>query len=651
MTYKAILLAATFSTLAPVAMAAEPLVPIESFAHEADYSMPRLSPDGKHIAVNVRIKRNGRMIPTMSIYSLPDLGLVSTIAMNGYEIPVDFQWITNTRLIVSKGLVLGAREKPIATGELVSVDFDGKRQEYLYGHENFKYSSRGQRYGDDYGYGEIAGVQIPRSENVFVGTYLWRADRSMLYDIHSFTAIRKLVADIGARNLNFLVQNDKTPRFAYGIDDDFYPILYRFEDAAKEWKVIDNKTLGSRYYPLTFTSDDKELFALHSAHGGPTTIVRETVDGKRRTVVAEDKLGSMDYLQYTAMPSTPFAAGSMIGIPKLHYLDDASAEAKLHKELSLLFPGQFVRFINFTDDGKKLLFHVMSDRDPGSYYLFDRTTKNAALLFSNMELIDPEQMSERRPIQFKARDGLELTGYLTLPKTASKSRAPMVVMPHGGPMGIADEWFFDTDAQFLASRGYAVLQVNFRGSGGRGPDFEISGRKQWGGKMMEDLVDGVKWAGKLPEVDGSRVCSYGASFGGYASLMLPAREPGMFKCAIGYAGAYDMHYVFDDPRVRSNKGLLSYYKRSLGTDKDELTRYSPSMQADKIKVPVLLVHGSKDEICPPVHAERMRDALIKAGRPPEWMMVDGEGHGFYDVEHRRELYAKMEAFLGKHLAK
>jgi dipeptidyl aminopeptidase/acylaminoacyl peptidase len=630
------------------AYAAAP-IPVESFAQEPTYSTPRMSPDGKHIAINVRIARNGRMIPTMSVFTLPELKRVSTIAMNGYEIPVDFHWISNRRLVVSKGLVLAAREMPVTTGELVAVDFDGTHQEYLYGYDNFKSSSKGTRYGDDYGYGEVAAVFTPRTDSAYVGTYLWGAERSMLYDINTVNASRKLVADIAAPYLDFLVQDDKTPRFAFGTNDEADPSLYRYDDASREWKLVDKKTLGARYHPFAFTAKDKEVYASYSPDGGPEKIVRDAVDGSSRVVVAEDPLGSVTRFAYTAMPFVPFGARTDIGIPKLRYLDANLPEAKLHKMLSDQFPGEFVTFINFTDDGQKLLFHVASDRDPGSYYTFDRQNGQANLLFSNMEQIDPEQMAERLPIEFKARDGLTLTGYLTLPKDAAHKKAPLVIMPHGGPAGINDTWFFDTDAQFLASRGYAVLQVNFRGSGGRGLKFMNAGQHQWGGAMMDDLIDGVKWAGTRADVDAKRVCTYGASFGGYAALMLPIREQAMFKCAIGYAGLYDLNMVFEEHNVRSRKSSKSFYLRWLGSDKAELDRYSPALQAEKIKVPVLLVHGGKDEVCPKEQAYKMRENLTKAGSAPEWHFVPEEGHGFYDVENRRALYVKLEAFLAKHI--
>jgi dipeptidyl aminopeptidase/acylaminoacyl peptidase len=266
-----------------------------------------------------------------------------------------------------------------------------------------------------------------------------------------------------------------------------------------------------------------------------------------------------------------------------------------------------------------------------------------------MQQIDPDQMAERMPITFAARDGRILTGYLTKPKNPSKKKLPMVLLPHGGPFGINDEWYFDGDAQFLASRGYAVLQVNFRGSGGRGVEFKYAGFREWGGKIMNDLIDGVKWANALPEIDGQRVCVFGASFGGYSALMLPVREPTMFKCSVGYAGLYDLASRYQHEGIQGNTRATNFLIKTMGQDPATLAAISPSLLAEQIKIPVLLVHGAKDKTTNLAQAESMRDALIKAGRPPEWVLVKAEGHGFYDSEHRKAFYHRLEAFLSKYI--
>jgi dipeptidyl aminopeptidase/acylaminoacyl peptidase len=641
-----------FACLASAVLAAhgaEPLVPVEAFVEQQQFSMPRLSPDGKHLAVNVRIQRGDRTVPTMTIYSLPGLKIVSTIALPGFEIPVNFMWVSNERLVVKKGLELGLRERPVATGEVVAVNIDGSKQEYLYGYQGYKASSRGDRHGDDYGSGSVVHISDARDGHLLLGTYNWEGSHSMLYDINSTNAVRKLVADIPAERLTFVVQNNARPRFAYGADEKWDAILFRLHDDSGEWRRVADKGLGRNYVPFAFTPDDRAFYVTYSERGGPDAIVLEDAASGQRKYIASDPLGSLDVMEFSSRPELPFAVATNTGVPKARYIDEKAPDAVLHKTLSAQFPDAYVHFINFTDDGQKLLFSVASDRDPGSYYLFDKRTGKADLLLSNMPLIDPDAMAERKAVSFNARDGLALTGYLTLPKNAANKKLPMILLPHGGPFGPADDWYFDTDAQFLASRGYAVLQVNYRGSGGRGIAFREAGYRGWGGKLLEDLADGVKWAALRPDIDGGRVCVFGGSYGAYAALMLPAREPSMFKCSIGMAGVYYLPRMYDDELVKGNKFATNYFRKTMGEDRAALEAASPTTLAAAIKVPVLLVHGTKDKVAPIVHGEMMRDALAKAGHPAEWMEVPDEGHGFYDSERRKQYYLKIEAFLARHL--
>ncbi|HEU4373282.1 MAG TPA: S9 family peptidase [Telluria sp.] len=649
MHFRTALLGVLLAASLPAVHAADALIPVESFVEERQFGQPRLSPDGKHIALNVRIKRGDRTVPTMTVYTLPELQVVSTIAMPNYEIPINFAWISNRRLVLAKGLELGLRERPVATGEVVALDFDGSKQEYLYGYKGFKQSSRGDRYGDDHGKAAPAHVPQARDGHVFLGTHEWTSNHSLLYDVNTGNAARKLLADIPMKDLGFLFQNDAKPRFAYGDDDNNYAVLFRRDDASGEWRKVDPATLGAFYHPFAFTPDNSAVYASQSDNGGPSRVVRDDMQTGQRTVVAPAIGGDVDIVEFSAAPRVPFAVASTTGIPKARYLNDSAPDAILHKTLSAQFPDAYVHFVNFTDDGQKLLFEVQSDRDPGSYYVFDKQTGKAAMLFANMPLIDSDQMAERKPVSFAARDGVVITGYLTVPKNPGNKRLPMVLLPHGGPFDIKDEWYFDDDSQFLASRGYAVLQVNFRGSGGRGVGFRQAGFRQWGGKILDDLIDGVKWANGRADIDPARVCVYGISYGGYAALMLPVREPAMFKCSVGYAGRYDMITKYDQRGIKGDTRLTNYLIRTMGDDPAVLAANSPSRLADQIKVPVLLIHGAKDKTTDIEQANAMREALTRAGRPPEWLMFEREGHGFYDSEHRKEVYQRLEAFLAKHI--
>ena len=627
---------------------AAPTIPLSAFVHEDQYSMPRLSPDGRYIAITVRSRSGDRFVPVVTIYTLPDLKIAGGVRMPVFQVPLDYTWVSNTRLAISKGLEMGARELPVPTGEVLATEFDGSKQEYLYGYNMARTARRGAHYGDDLGDGYIEALPPQRNGHFFLTSHEWQGRNTMLYDIDSVSAARYLVAELPEPRLRFLVQHNGKPRFGFGTGEDAFATTYRYNDTSASWEKYQAK-LGSRYIPMEFSADDSEFAVIHSPDGGPDQLIKENLKSGARTTLFADPRGSVEHVMFGAKLGLPFAAGGDVGIPGMRYVDADGDDARLHKLLSDQFPDSFVRFINFTQDGNTLLFSVESDRDPGSYFVFHRKTMRADLLFTSMSKLAPADMAERRPIAFKARDGLDLYGYLTMPRHAAGAKLPMVLLPHGGPHGPYDTWFFDRDAQFLASRGYAVLQVNYRGSGGRGVNFEKAGHRQWGARIQDDLVDGVRWAIAQGEVDGARVCAYGVSFGAYSALMLAAREPALFKCAVGYAGIYDLNLLYKEYGLRRHKVTFNTVNKYVGQDKDELNRFSPVTLADRITSPVLLVHGEKDETAPFDHAKAMRAALVSVNRPPEWLVAPTEGHGFYATENVTMFYEKLEAFLGKHI--
>jgi dipeptidyl aminopeptidase/acylaminoacyl peptidase len=643
------LLLCTFLLAAHAApVCAAPTVPLAAFAYEDQFSHPRLAPDGKHLALTVRIPDGDRFVPVVMVYSVPEMQTTGAIRMPAFEVPLDYRWLSTTRLAITKGMELGSREKPVPTGEVLAAELDGSKQEYLYGYRMRQFSSRGSRYGNDEGYGYVEDVPRKHNDRLFLTAHAWEGSHSMLYDVDSRSAVRTLAADLPTPDLGFVIQNSGQPRFAYGANENAEALLMRYDDATKRWQKTGDQ-LGRHYVPLAFSADDRALYVNYSKDGGPDQLIREDLASGKRTTLFADQTGNFSDIMYASNLGEPFGAHSAVGRPRAVYFDENSDDARLHKTLSAQFPNDYVHFVDFSDDGAVLLFGVSSDRDPGSYYLLDRKSMKASLLFSTLETIDPDKMAPRRPVSFRARDGLELHGYLTMPAHAPGTRVPLVLMPHGGPFGVYDDWFYHNDAQFLASRGYAVLQVNFRGSGGRGLDFKEAGYLEWGGKIQDDLVDGVRWAVTQGEVDGKRMCVYGASFGGYSALMLAAREPALFKCAVGYIGVYDLNLLAKPENNRLDDYRAAYLRKTMGADKAVLDKASPVRLAANITVPVLLVHGGKDKRAPVEHAEAMRAALVKAGHPPEWFLAPNEGHGFYDTKNVTEFYQRLETFLAKHI--
>jgi dipeptidyl aminopeptidase/acylaminoacyl peptidase len=260
-----------------------------------------------------------------------------------------------------------------------------------------------------------------------------------------------------------------------------------------------------------------------------------------------------------------------------------------------------------------------------------------------------KQLADMESVSYAARDGLDIPAYLTLPPGRPAKDLPLVIMPHGGPFA-RDEWGYDVWAQFLASRGYVVLQPNFRGSTGFGRQFVEKGNGQWGRGMQDDIDDGVKWLVGRGLVDARRVCIMGASFGGYAAEWAAVRNPDIYRCAISFAGVSDIsaQLKYDRKFLIAARYYRNWRDRVQGSDGIKLDSLSPAKRAADLKVPILIAHGDADTNVPPIQSKMLFDALTKLGRPPEYYVYKGEGHGFTKPEDQIDFLKKVAAFLAKY---
>lgn len=339
------------------------------------------------------------------------------------------------------------------------------------------------------------------------------------------------------------------------------------------------------------------------------------------------------------------------------YTDDRSrvewfdaGSKSLQGKLDRAIPDRQAWVTSKSRDAKTMLILATAPDEPGLYYLLDRAKGEMSPLATMMRGLAPEMLAETKAVTYAARDGTKIPAYLTLPKGRAATGLPLIVYPHGGPYGVRDRLEYDPQVQFFANRGYAVLQPNYRGSGGYGTAFGDAGIGQIGLKMQDDLDDGMDWLVKDGIVDKGRVCVVGASYGGYAALWAVARNPERYRCAASFAGVADWKAMLKyDSRYLTKSANAQWQARVTGTGELDLVAVSPTQQAARIGRPVLIGHGEDDSNVPISQSKKLVAALKAAGNANyEYVAYPDEGHGFSDPAHQKDWFDRLDAFLAKH---
>lgn len=470
-------------------------------------------------------------------------------------------------------------------------------------------------------------------------------------DIRRLRRLGDLVLRAPAGDTAVYADRSGNVRFAAGVEDDGNgKIWVHTAGKSEDWALINDAAVtGIEVSPLGVSRDGKTAYLQSERKDGTDAI--ETYDfatGDRKTVYQDAESDPISIV-------TSFDGRDFIGAnygatkPRTVFWNRDHPDAQVMIDLQAAFPGKRATVISADAAAALLVVLLDSDRDPGTFVLFDRKLRKVTPLAKTMSWLDPAQLGAQSEVSFTARDGLPLHGLLTLPPGKQKN-LPLVVLPHGGPYGVVDTWGYDPEAQILATHGYAVLQVNFRGSGSYGRAFGLRGAMQWGRAMQDDVTDATKWAITQGVADASRICIYGASYGGYAALMGAIREPNLYRCAIGRSGVYDLAKMYKWGDIRREDYGKNYLKRVIGEDQADLASRSPAQLADQVKIPVLLAHGRLDPRVDIKHARLMKTALEKGGREVTLLEYPYTGHSLILNEYRRDFYTHLLDFLGKNLA-
>lgn len=617
--------------------------PLADFLKRDAFGTMKISPTGEYIAATLPLSDRTSLI----ILRRSDLKPTGHVTLPAKSHVADFSWVNDNRILFSIGEKEGDLVTPRATGEIFGVNADGSGQgAALVGMRSsdahFVPSGKSHLY-----FASIIDTLRNNDKEVLIAL----ANGSRYTEVARMnvnTGSMLTVAKAPVENAGFMDDLSGVVRFASGAGNDRRTKTYYRADANSEWELINDEAKTERSVEAVgFSADGKTAYLQVEETDGPDGIYAfDTATRKRELLYRDDNTSPATYLR-SPEDGSVYAAVFEDGKPRVEFLDPDNRYAKQLRNIQASLKDAMVFPASYSKDGALSMYIAYADRIPGDFYLYDRNANRASYVASKANWFKPEMLSEMRPVSFKARDGLPIEAFLTLPRGSDGKNLPLVINPHGGPFGPFDQWGYNPEVQLLASRGYAVLQVNYRGSGNYGRAFTHAGFKQWGGTMQDDLTDATHWAIQQGIADAHRICIYGASYGGYAALEGVAKEPTLYRCAIGYVGVYDMPTMYHVGDIQDSKSGQNFLKEQLGDS--NLDAISPTHLADRIVVPVMMVAGKEDVRAPAKHTELMRDALLHAGKQVDAKIYPGEGHGFYTEADRTDLYTRMLAFLDRNI--
>jgi dipeptidyl aminopeptidase/acylaminoacyl peptidase len=644
-------------SLTASALAAPP--PAKDFFENAQYSDARISPSGRYVALRVNDERQRDSLVIFDVAAMKVTGLAR---LEDEDIG-EHRWLNDNRL------VFNVYDRRSAMGDwrfapgLFSVDRNGGNLRRLANRDrasenstNSMIKNRAQPWNTYL----LQQDSAQDSEILYVRRVIWRENTHEILrtDLVKLDASNGLGESVNrpAPAQGWLLDTKGEPRVMLSLAEGKETVHYR-DAASGEWRAVTtfNAYKGKTYFaPLGFMGEQRMLVKSYSSGDKVSLGVFDLATGQ----MEKEPLISMADFDFSGTPV--YVEDKLVGI---HYLADGhstvwfdAAMKDAQKKVDALMPGT----TNLITPPRHpqtpwVLVRSSSDRQPANYLVFNTSSGELAMLGSSHPAIKPADMGQEDLMHFKARDGMSIPAWLTLPKAGGK-KLPMVVMVHGGPYVRGSAWGWDPDSQFLASRGYAVLEPEFRGSTGYGSKLFSAGRKQWGLAMQDDLADAVKWAVAQGIADPNRVCIMGGSYGGYATLMGLVKDPSLYRCGIAYAAVTDIPLLFNSGAMVLSD-MSDHYKQygapeligDVAADNEQFIATSPLKQAARITRPLLLAHGSDDRRVPVDHFHKMRSALEASGAKAEFVEYPGETHGWFLPSTRLDFWGRVEKFLDRNI--
>lgn len=600
-----------------------PLIPMQDFFKNPENAYFTLSPDGKKIAFTKPVNQR------MNIFCT-SIGSGDTIQLTNFtDRDVQGYFWKGDKIVYIKDK--GGDEN----FHLYVIGSDGLNQKDLTPFEKVNV--------------QIVDDLAAQENELLIGM---NKDNPQLFDVYHLDLLSGEIT-LEARNpggvSQWITDHQGNLRVAVQSDGVNSVLLYR-ENKESAFKQVLTTTFKEGVQPLLFTFDNKNLYALSNLNRDKMALVTfDIANGKEIDVLFENSDVDISDIEYSRLRKVLTSVEYINEKPKQHFFDPITAE--LFKTLKEKLGAQNEIIITGHNQKEDLfLVRTISDRTLGTTYLYNALDKSITKIADRAPWLKQEDMCEMKPISYIAADGMQINGYLTFPKGLEPKNLPVVVNPHGGPWA-RDEWGWNPEVQFLANRGYAVLQINFRGSTGYGRKFWEAGFKEWGKKMQQDITDGVHWLVKEGIADPKRVGIYGASYGGYASLAGITFTPNLYACAVDYVGVSNLFTFMKTVPPYWQPFMQMMYEMVGDPVKDSvlLRNASPVFFVDKIKAPLFIAQGANDPRVNKAESDQIVEALKKRGVKVEYMVKENEGHGFGNEENQFDFYGAMEIFLAKHL--
>lgn len=616
------------------------------------YQNAKISPKGDYIAV--AMDHDGKTV--LAVLKTTDRSMTGSLNFsNGYEVG-DYYWANNERLVIKMVRKVGNREQPQYFGELYAVNFDGSRGKLIYGYQAgvMQTGSRMKKKKSIRGWANIIDTLPEDEKHILISSTPMsntgeKLSSALLLNVYT-GIIKKNHGRSPIPFSEFLTDNNGNLKAVIGTNAQDINQLYIQKES--KWQQVPKGTVGESVSIISIDPTGEYLYTFDNIEQDRFGIFKLNLKTNVYKNLYTDKKVDISHVKLSNNGRTIYALAIDDGYPAYLLLNNKMEEARVFKNFLKTFPYSSIDITSRTDNDELYVVKVSSDTDPGSLYLFDKVKNTLELLFKFKPNINNKELLQTAPIEYTASDGVKIHGYFTQAKAKQNNTpAPVVVLVHGGPHGVRDHWQFDSEVQYLALNGYSVLQINYRGSGGYGENFESIGHKMWGTLIQQDIFEGYQWLVKENKAQDNNVCIMGASFGAYSAIQSATLYSNTYKCAVANAGIYDLELMFEEGDTHKVKSGMSYLKKVLGTDKSLLKSMSPVNYVEKIQIPLFLAHGKDDERAPFEHAERLKTALDKAQKPYQWFVLDKEEHGFYNPENRKTYMRNVLQFLDKNLKK